>query len=126
MLPRFESRRVTVTEHRISDVVNQLARDFGNDGRGTHKQILTSGRQATFANRVGAGRKITSFRRAVKATKRAHFKITDRGKKSLAEVHHSIDGEYLSQFANSLQFKERGKVPGTEAFTNVGGTALYR
>ncbi len=58
----------------------------------------------------------------LEATKRAHFKITDRGKKSLAEGPPRIDVEYLSQFAEFVQFKERGRLPGTEASTNVGET----
>src|ERR1700730_4834338 len=41
-------------EHRIGDVVNQLAREFGLTEE-EQQQILPSGRQATFANRVGCG-----------------------------------------------------------------------
>jgi restriction system protein len=108
-------------EHRISNVVNQLARDFGLTEE-EQQQILPSGRQATFANRVGWAKTYLVQAGLLEATKRAHFKITDRGKKSLAEGPPRIDVEYLSQFAEFVQFKERGRLPGTEASTSVGET----
>ncbi len=108
-------------EHRIGDAVNQLARDFGLTEE-EQQQILPSGRQATFANRVGWAKTYLVQAGLLEATKRAHFKITDRGKKSLAEGPPRIDVEYLSQFAEFVQFKERGRLPGTEASTSVGET----
>jgi len=109
-------------EHRIGNVVNQLARDFGLTEE-EKQQILPSGKQATFANRVGWAKTYLVQAGLLEATKRAHFKITDRGKKALAGNPSRIDGEYLSQFAEFIRFKERGKVPGTEAFASAGGTA---
>ncbi len=108
-------------EHRIGDAVNQLARDFGLTEE-EQQQILPSGKQATFANRVGWAKTYLVQAGLLEATKRAHFKITDRGKKSLAEGPPRIDVEYLSQFAEFVQFKERGRLPGTEASTNVAET----
>jgi len=108
-------------EHRIGDIVNQLARDFGLTEEEL-QQILPSGRQATFANRVGWAKTYLVQAGLLEATKRAHFKITDRGKKCLAEGPRRIDVEYLSQFPEFVQFKERGRVPGTEASTNASET----
>ncbi len=108
-------------EHRIGDVVTQLARDFGLTEE-EQQQILPSGKQAAFANRVGWAKTYLVQAGLLEATKRAHFKITDRGKKALAEGPPRIDGEYLSQFAEFVQFKERGRVHGTEAYTGVGET----
>jgi len=109
-------------EHRIGDVVDLLARDFGLTEE-ERQQILPSGRQATFANRVGWAKTYLVQAGLLEATKRAHFKITDRGKKSLAEGPPRIDNKYLSQFAEFLRFKERGKVPGTAALAGVDETA---
>jgi restriction system protein len=108
-------------EHRIGDVINQLARDFGLTAE-EQQQLLPSGKQATFANRVAWAKSYLVQAGLLEATKRAHFKITDRGKKALAEGPPSIDNEYLSQFAEFLQFKDRGKSPGSEAFTSGGET----
>ncbi len=108
-------------EHRIGDVVKQLARDFGLTEE-EQQQLLPSGKQATFANRVGWAKTYLVQAGLLEATKRAHFRITDRGRKSLAEGPPRIDNEYLSQFGEFIQFKERGRVPGTEVFTSVGGT----
>jgi restriction system protein len=106
-------------EHRIGDVVNQLARDFRLTTE-EQQQVLPSGRQLTFANRVGWAKTYLIQAGLLEATKRAHFKITDRGKKSLAVNPSRIDVGYLSQFAEFLQFKERGRVAGDEAVVNVG------
>jgi restriction system protein len=108
-------------EHRIGDVINQLAHDFGLTAE-EQQQLLPSGKQATFANRVAWAKSYLVQAGLLEATKRAHFKITDRGKKALAEGPPRIDTEYLSQFAEFLQFKDRGKSPGNEAFASVGET----
>src|SRR5260370_34152291 len=106
-------------EHRIGDVVNQLAGEFGLTEE-EQQQILPSGRQATFANRVGWAKTYLVQAGLLDATKRAHFKITDRGKKCLAEGPPRIDVEYLSQFSEFVQFKDRGRPQGTPAFASAG------
>jgi len=106
-------------EHRIGDVVDQLARDFGLTEE-ERQQILPSGKQATFANRVGWAKTYLVQAGLLEATKRAHFKITNRGKKTLAGNPSRIDGQFLSQFPEFIQFKERGKAPGTEVLTHDG------
>jgi restriction system protein len=108
-------------EHRVGDVVSQLARDFGLTEQ-EKQQLLPSGMQASFSNRVGWAKTYLVQAGLLEATKRAHFKITDRGKKSLAEQPARIDNQYLSHFAEFVEFKERGKVPGTEGATTVGET----
>src|SRR5271157_5877408 len=108
-------------EHRIGDVVDQLARDFGLTEE-ERQQILPSGKQATFANRVGWAKTYLVQAGLLEATKRAHFKITDRGKKCLVDGPQRIDVEYLSRFAEFVQFKQRGREPGTEVSTSAGET----
>lgn len=110
-------------EHRIGEVINQLARDFGLTEE-EQQQLLPSGKQASFANRVGWAKTYLVQAGLLVATKRAHIKITERGKKSLAESPRRIDCEYLSQFPEFLQFRERGRVSGTEAPTSVGETPM--
>jgi len=99
-------------EHRISDVVDQLARGFQLTEE-ERQQLLPSGKQTTFANRVHWAKTFLSQAGLLEATKRAHFRIADRGRKVLAQGPSRIDNEYLSQFTEFIQFRERNRVPGT-------------
>src|SRR5713226_1716070 len=92
-------------EHRIGNVVNQLARDFGLTEE-EKQQILPSGKQATFANRVGWAKTYLVQAGLLEATKRAHFKITDRGKKALAGNPWAFTANSCWSLANSFNFKE--------------------
>jgi restriction system protein len=97
-------------EHRVSDVVDELARDFKLTEEERH-QLLPSGKQTTFGNRVHWAKTYLGQAGLLEATKRAHFRITDRGRKVLAQSPLRIDNEYLSQFAEFIRFRERGRVP---------------
>jgi len=105
-------------EHRISDVVDQLARDFQLTDE-ERQQLLPSGKQTTFANRVHWAKTYLGQAGLLEATKRAHFRITDRGMKMLAQGPSRIDNEYLSQFTEFIQFRERNRVPGTPVSPNA-------
>jgi restriction system protein len=109
--------------HRISDVVNQLARDFRLT-KEERQQLLPSGKQTTFANRVHWAKTYLGQAGLLEATKRAHFKITDRGRKVLAESPPRIDNEYLSQFAEFIQFRERNRVPGKPLSSDAAEIAV--
>jgi len=111
-------------EHRIGDVIKELAHKFEltNDEQ---KQLLPSGKQTAFANRVAWAKSYLLQARLVQATKRAHFKITDRGKKVLAEGPPRIDIEFLSQFPEFVEFRERGRLPDSSGTAkSVTGSAL--
>ena len=124
-IPEFETLMLPVLkiagdgqEHRISEVVDQLARDFRLTEEERH-QLLPSGKQTTFANRVHWAKTYLSQAGLLEATKRAHFRITDRGRKILVEAPTRIDIEYLSQFAEFIQFRERRRLPGTPVPSNA-------
>ena len=105
-------------EHRISDVVDQLAHDFQLTEE-ERQQFLPSGKQTTFANRVHWAKTYLGQAGLLEATKRAHIRITDRGRKVLAQGPSRIDNEYLSQFTEFIQFRERNRVPGTPVSPNA-------
>ena len=96
-------------EHRIGDVVERLARDFGlsDDER---RQLLPSGKQSTFSNRVHWAKSYLVQAGLLKATKRGHFQITDRGRTVLTKGVARIDAEYLAQFPEFIQFRERNRI----------------
>jgi restriction system protein len=111
-------------EHRIGDVIGQLAREFELTEE-EKKQVLPSGSQFTFANRVGWAKTYLVQAGLLEATRRAHFKITSRGKKVLAEGPSRIDNDYLSQFAEFVQFRERGRAnDGVESSVTTDSLAL--
>ena len=95
-------------EHRIGDVVLQLARDLALTDE-DQQQLLRSGKQTTFANRVHWARMYLVRAGLLTATKRAHFKITNRGQEVLTKKPRRIDNTYLSQFPEFLQFLDRSR-----------------
>jgi restriction system protein len=105
-------------EHRIRDVYDQLVRDFKLT-EDEQQQLLPSGKQTTFANRVHWAKTYLVQAGLVEATKRAHFRITERGRTVLAEAPTCIDGDYLSKFAEYIQFRERSRTVGTGLAASV-------
>jgi restriction system protein len=99
-------------EHRIGDVIEQLAKNFRLTDE-ERNQLLPSGKQTTFANRVHWARGYLVQAGLLEATKRAHFRITDRGRKALSEGLTRIDNDYLSKFPEFIQFlgRSRGQKP---------------
>ena len=95
-------------EVRISDVVNELADEFelSDDERA---ELLPSGKQATFANRVNWAKSYLKQAVLVKATRRAHFVITDRGRAALGNPDVQINNAYLQQFDEYQEFRKRTK-----------------
>jgi len=93
-------------EVRISDVVQRLA-DKLVLSEADRSERLPSGMQTTFANRVHWAKTYLKQAGLVEATKRAHFKITPRGREVLASGVKRIDVPFLTQFAEFQAFRER-------------------
>ena len=72
------------TEKNIRDAVSAIAKQM-NLSEEEKDQLLPSGKQTIFANRVHWARTYLDKAGAIKKTRRSHFVITDRGKKLLAE-----------------------------------------
>ena len=93
-------------EVKISDVVEILINELGlsDDER---NELLPSGKQTKFSNRVHWAKTYLKQAGLVRATKRAHFEITDRGKSALADPSILINKEYLQQFDEFQLFLNR-------------------
>ena len=93
-------------EARIGEVVEQLAIKLGltQDER---DELLPSGKQTRFANRVHWAKSFLKQAGLVRPTKWAHFVITDRGKAALADGRAAIDVTYLEQFPEFQEFRAR-------------------
>ena len=103
-------------EHRISDVIDRLAVDF-NLTEAEQEELLPSGKQPAFNNRVHWAKTYLSQAGLLEATRRSFFKITDRGRSVLAQNVSKIDAKFLRQFPEFNAFvaggdKSEQKEPG--------------
>jgi restriction system protein len=101
-------------EVRISDVVTSLADQLGLSEE-NRAELLPSGRQRTFDNRVHWARTYLVKAGLLESTRRGHITITDRGRQALASNPDRIDIHYLSQFPEFQDFRSRSTGGGEEA-----------
>ena len=71
------------------------------------KELLPSGKQPTFDNRVGWARTYMTKAGLLESPKRGLFKITDRGKQVLAQNPKTINIQFLEQFPEFVEFRQR-------------------
>jgi restriction system protein len=90
-------------EKSIRGATDSLAKELKLSDNELH-QLLPSGKQSTFGNRVHWARFYLDKAGAIKRTRRAHFVITERGKKLLAENPNEISVAILRQFAEFVAF----------------------
>jgi restriction system protein len=114
MLPVLE--KAADGEVKIGDVVEQLA-DQLNLTLEDRSHLLPSGRQTTFANRVHWAKTYLKQAGLLEITRRAHFRISDRGRAVLAGHPTRIDNELLEQFAEFKDFKSRRHEESTSTIT---------
>jgi restriction system protein len=91
---------------RIGSVVEELADQFALTPE-ERSELLPSGKQTVFSNRVHWAKSYLSKAGLVEITRRGHFKITERGQRLLDDRPSHIDNKLLMQFEEFRQFKER-------------------
>lgn len=89
----------------ISDVVETLADEF-NLSESERNELLPSGKQTRFANRVHWAKSYLKQAGLVENTKRGHYRITEIGKSAL-ESGEEINRDYLEQYEAYQDFKSR-------------------
>jgi len=104
MRPVLES--ASSGEVRIGDVVERLADKFGLTPE-ERAALLPSGKQTTFANRVNWAKSYLKQAGLVEITRRGYFRISDRGRATLADKEAVINTAYLEQFEDFQRFRER-------------------
>ena len=84
-------------EHKYRDLIELLAVDFNltDDER---KELLASGTQPIFDNRVGWAKTYLKKSGLIDSPKRATFIITELGKDTLKKNPQRIDAKFLRQF----------------------------
>ncbi len=104
-------------EVRIGEVVDRLADVFALSEE-DRAQLLPSGRQTTFANRVHWAKSYLSKAGLVELTRRAHFCITPAGRAVLRSPPERITIRFLEQFPSFKGFRD-GEVETVEAVETV-------
>ncbi len=94
-------------EHSLRETIEFLAGEF-KLSESDREVMLPSGRQATFDNRVGWARTYLKKAGLLHSTRRAYFKITDRGLSVLDNRPEKIDNRFLRQFPEFVDFQSPG------------------
>ncbi|MEO3431995.1 winged helix-turn-helix domain-containing protein [Inquilinus sp. CAU 1745] len=93
-------------EIRIGDLIDVLADQFDLTDE-ERIELLPSGKQTRFANRVHWAKSYLKQGGLVKPTRRGFFTITDRGKAALADAGNQINKTFLEQFDEFKAFQNR-------------------
>lgn len=99
--------------HTKRDAVHELAVQFGLSET-ERKELLPSGKQEIFDNRVGWARTYIKHALLIDYVQRGQFRITDRGKRVLAEQPKRIDNAFLSKFPEFVEFQKRSQTAAAE------------
>ena len=91
-------------EHSLSELIETLAREFKLT-EGERKELLPSGRQAKFDNRVGWARTYLKKAGLLESTGRGRFRVTERGLGLLRTQPSRIDAKFLLQFPEYAEFR---------------------
>jgi restriction system protein len=91
-------------EHSLAQARAQLASDL-KLSQGDQEELLPSGRQSRFANRVAWAKVYLEQAGLLASPRRAHFAITDRGRAVLLSPPPKIDIKFLDQFPEFAEFR---------------------
>lgn len=115
MIPDYQSLMLPILklvadgkEHRYRDLIETLAIEFKVTDE-ERKELLASGNQAIFDNRVGWAKTYLKKAGLLDSPKRATFVITDIGRETLAKNPDRIDAKYLRQFAPFMEFQNASR-----------------
>ncbi|MBM2832770.1 MAG: mrr restriction system protein [Dehalococcoidia bacterium] len=91
-------------EHSLRQVIDSLADQFKLTPE-EQRELLPSGRQAKFDNRVGWARTYMKKAGLLESTRRGSFCITDRGLELVNRTPARIDVKFLEQFKEFSEFR---------------------
>jgi restriction system protein len=117
MLPLLRSIR-DGNERVTREVIDQLAEEFELSDT-ERRELLPSGQQPVFDNRVGWAKTYMKKAGLVVSPKRGVVQITDRGRKVLDSHPARIDSTFLEQFPEFIEFKNLRKEPSAQKPVDV-------
>lgn len=95
-------------EHRINSAIEALGRELQLT-QSELEEMLPSGRQPVFNNRVHWAKTYLAQAKLLEVTRRAYFRITERGREILAKSPPKVDVKLLEQFPEFNDFKQRAR-----------------
>lgn len=101
-------------EHTPREAVETLATQFQLTPA-ERIELLASGQQALFNNRVGWANSYLKKAGLLEASRRGVFRITDRGRHVLGENPERIDAKFLEQFPEFIEFRDASRNTREEA-----------
>ncbi|MFA5834719.1 MAG: restriction endonuclease [Bacteroidota bacterium] len=115
MIPDYQSLMLPLLklvsdrqEHKYRDLIENLATEFQVTDE-ERKELLASGNQAIFDNRVGWAKTYLKKAGLLDSPKRATFVITQIGLDTLKKNPERVDAKYLRQFPAFLEFQNASR-----------------
>ena len=115
MIPDYQSIMLPLlkyagdkNEHHIRDAIEQLAKAFGLKEE-ERKEVVPSGQQLTFDNRVSWAKTYLKKAGLVESTRRGYFRITERGVSVLEDRPDKINMKYLERYPEFTEFRNSSK-----------------
>ncbi len=105
MLPLLQFAEQKKTETSTSEAVEALAKELSLT-EDDLKEMLPSGIQSTFFNRVGWASTYMKKAGLLEATRRGFYRITDRGKDLVKKQPKAINVKLLKQYPEFLEFQQ--------------------
>lgn len=93
-------------DHSINEILDKLAMHFSLSEQELN-ELLPSGKQAIFYNRVGWARTYLSKSGLLVMSRRPFYRITELGEKVLKENPYRIDMKFLEQFPGYVEFRKK-------------------
>src|SRR5207237_3065157 len=91
-------------EHPLVEAREVLAAEFKLT-RAEREEVLPSGRQPKFANRVAWAKSYLHQAGLLTSPRRGQFQLTDRGRDVLNHAPHRIDIRFLEQYPEFVEFR---------------------
>jgi len=124
MIPKYEKIMLPFLkcladgkEHSLSETHDELADQFGLTDEEL-RELLPSGRQPIFRNRVGWARTYLKKAGLLTSPKRAHFKISDEGIALLNENPQEITSKFLTRYEEFVAFQSIKRTQKDTALNN--------
>jgi len=105
MLPLLQFAGVKKDETSTGEAIEALAKELGLTDEDL-REILPSGIQSTFVNRVGWAATYMKKAGLLESTRRGFYKITLRGQELLKKQPKAINVKLLNQYPEFLEFKQ--------------------